>query len=55
MPQISKDEAALLYDLLSKIFVCYPRKRLSAKEMLNYPWFHMDRLLSEERTHTKIG
>jgi serine/threonine-protein kinase SRPK3 len=42
MPKISENEAALLYDLLSKIFVYDPQKRVSAREMLSHPWFHMD-------------
>lgn len=42
MPKISETEAALLYDLLSKIFVYDPRKRVSAEEMLSHPWFHID-------------
>ncbi|KAG9228373.1 hypothetical protein BJ875DRAFT_500784 [Amylocarpus encephaloides] len=50
MPKISENEAALLYDLLSKIFVYDPQKRLSAGEMLSHPWFHMDGLLSKERS-----
>lgn len=41
MPKISDYEAALLYDLLSKIFVYDPQKRISAVEMLDHPWFHM--------------
>ncbi|RDL42170.1 Uncharacterized protein BP5553_02149 [Venustampulla echinocandica] len=50
MPKISENEAALLYDLLSKIFVYDPQKRLSAREMLSHPWFHMDGLLLKECT-----
>ncbi|CZR62592.1 uncharacterized protein PAC_12489 [Phialocephala subalpina] len=42
MPKISENEATLLYDLLSKIIVYDPQKRLSAREMLSHPWFHMD-------------
>ncbi|KAE9379499.1 kinase-like protein [Stipitochalara longipes BDJ] len=44
MPKISKNEAALLYDLLSKIFVYDAQKRPSARDMLSHPWFHMDGL-----------
>jgi serine/threonine protein kinase len=44
MPKISENEAALLYDLLSKIFVYDAQKRPSAGEMLSHPWFHMDDL-----------
>ena len=42
LPKIPEDEAALLYDLLSKIFVLDPNKRLTAEEMLWHPWFHLD-------------
>ncbi len=41
MPKISETEAALLYDLLSKIFVYDAQKRISAEEVLSHPWFHM--------------
>ncbi|KAF4435573.1 hypothetical protein F53441_13479 [Fusarium austroafricanum] len=34
MPEISETEAALLYDLLSKVFVYDPLHRISAEEML---------------------
>ncbi|RMD43857.1 hypothetical protein DV735_g1158, partial [Chaetothyriales sp. CBS 134920] len=44
LPKIPKHEAALLYDLLSKIFVCDPSKRPRAEEMLSHPWFHLDGL-----------
>jgi len=44
LPKISEHEAALLYDLLSKIFVYDAQKRPSAREMLSHPWFHMDDL-----------
>lgn len=44
MPKISENEAALLYDLLSKIFVYDAQKRPMAREMLSHPWFHMDDL-----------
>lgn len=42
MPKIPTNEAALLYDLLLKIFVYEPEKRITAAEMLNHPWFHID-------------
>lgn len=42
LPKIEESEAALLYDLLSKIFVYDPTKRLTAIEMLDHPWFHLD-------------
>lgn len=29
-------------DLLSKLFVLDPAKRISAKEALQHPWFHQD-------------
>ncbi|TGJ82365.1 hypothetical protein E0Z10_g6423 [Xylaria hypoxylon] len=41
MPKIPEHEAALLYDLLLKIFVYEPEKRITAAEMLNHPWFHI--------------
>ncbi|KAH8771344.1 kinase-like domain-containing protein [Hyaloscypha finlandica] len=44
LPKISENEAALLYDLLSKIFVYDAQKRPSAREVLTHPWFHMDDL-----------
>lgn len=44
LPKILENEAALLYDLLSKIFVYDAQKRPSAREMLSHPWFHMDDL-----------
>lgn len=47
LPKIPKHEAALLYDLLSKIFVCNPKSRLTAEEMLGHPWFHIDGPLSD--------
>lgn len=50
MPMISENEAALLYDLLSKVFVYDPEKRVSAREMLSHPWFHMDGLLTKEHS-----
>lgn len=40
LPKISNEEADLLFDLLSKIFVYEPSERLSAKEALDHPWFH---------------
>jgi serine/threonine-protein kinase SRPK3 len=42
MPKIPETEAALLYDLLSKIFVYDPAKRITVEEMLGHPLFHMD-------------
>lgn len=42
IPEILEHEADLLYDLLSKIFVYNPERRPPAKEVLSYPWFHMD-------------
>lgn len=42
MPKIAELEAALLYDLLSKIFVYDPKRRPTADEILNHPWFYMD-------------
>ncbi|KAM4057844.1 kinase [Hirsutella rhossiliensis] len=44
LPKIPKQEAALLYDLLSKIFVYDTTRRPTAREMLNHPWFHLDEL-----------
>jgi serine/threonine protein kinase len=40
--KMAEDEAALLYDLLSKVFVYDPTSRLTAREMLNHPWFRLD-------------
>ncbi len=42
MPKISETEAALLYDLLSKVFVYDTAERITLEEMLRHPWFHMD-------------
>ena len=42
LPKIPPHEAALLYDLLSKIFVYDPTSRPTASEILDHPWFHMD-------------
>lgn len=42
LPKISTDEAALLYGLLTKIFVYDPTRRITAREMLDHPWFHLD-------------
>jgi serine/threonine protein kinase len=44
LPKIPDHEAALLYDLLSKIFVYDPARRPTAQEMLDHPWFHLDEL-----------
>jgi hypothetical protein len=41
-PKIPEDESALLYDLLSKIFVYEPSERVNAEGLLGNPWFHMD-------------
>lgn len=41
LPKILEHEAALLYDLLSKIFVYDPTRRPTANEMLSHPWFHL--------------
>jgi serine/threonine protein kinase len=42
LPKIPDHEAALLYDLLSQIFVYDPAKRPTAEEILKHPWFHID-------------
>ncbi|KZZ99100.1 Protein kinase-like domain protein [Moelleriella libera RCEF 2490] len=42
LPKIRKDEATLLYDLLSKILVHEPARRITVKQMLDHPWFHID-------------
>jgi serine/threonine protein kinase len=42
MPKILETEAALLYDLLSKVFVYDPAERITVEEMLKHPWFHID-------------
>jgi serine/threonine-protein kinase SRPK3 len=42
VPKISGSEAAVFYDLLSKIFVYDPSDRISVAEMLSHPWFHME-------------
>lgn len=42
LPKIPEHEASLLFDLLSKIFVYDPTTRLTAREMLDHPWFHLD-------------
>lgn len=41
LPKISTDEVELLVDLISKIFVYEPEKRLTANEILEHPWFFM--------------
>ncbi|KAM6536459.1 hypothetical protein FALCPG4_002463 [Fusarium falciforme] len=42
LPKIPSEEADLLFDLLSKVFVYEPSERLGAKEALNHPWFRFD-------------
>lgn len=42
LPKIREPEATLLYDLLSKIFVYNPTSRLTAREILDHPWFHFE-------------
>ncbi|KAI0459496.1 kinase-like protein [Xylaria acuta] len=42
IPKIPENEAALLWDLLLKIFVYEPERRITAADMLNHPWFHID-------------
>jgi hypothetical protein len=42
LPKIPENEASLLYDLLSKIFVYDSPRRPMAREMLSHPWFHLD-------------
>ncbi|KAG4273493.1 CMGC/SRPK protein kinase [Fusarium proliferatum] len=42
LPKIPTHEADLLYDLISKIFVYEPAQRVSAKDILAHPWFHLD-------------
>ncbi|KNB14889.1 hypothetical protein FOXG_21226 [Fusarium oxysporum f. sp. lycopersici 4287] len=42
LQKISTHEADLLYDLTSKIFVYEPAQRVSARDILAHPWFHMD-------------
>ncbi|KAF5672550.1 CMGC SRPK kinase [Fusarium heterosporum] len=42
LPKISGEEAALLLDLLTKIFVYEPADRLTAEQILNHPWFQFD-------------
>ena len=38
---MSEDESRVFYDLLKKMLDYDPRKRLSTKEVLEHPWFHM--------------
>ncbi|EJT70664.1 serine/threonine protein kinase [Gaeumannomyces tritici R3-111a-1] len=38
-PKIPEREADLLFDLLSKIFIYDPDKRLTAEEVVAHPWF----------------
>ncbi|KAF7559981.1 hypothetical protein G7046_g4166 [Stylonectria norvegica] len=42
LPKITEHEATLLYDLLSKIFIYNSATRLTAAEILDHPWFHLD-------------
>lgn len=42
LPKISESEAALLYDLLTKIFVYDATKRPKAEKILDHPWFQID-------------
>ncbi|KAI9149293.1 Serine/threonine-protein kinase spk-1 [Paramyrothecium foliicola] len=42
LPKISSEEAALLYDLVSKVFVYEPERRPSAIQLLDHPWFHLN-------------
>ncbi|KAK2671350.1 Protein kinase domain [Fusarium oxysporum f. sp. vasinfectum] len=42
LQKISTHEDDLLYDLASKIFVYEPAQRVSARDILAHPWFHMD-------------
>ncbi|KAM3523608.1 hypothetical protein MY4038_008120 [Beauveria bassiana] len=44
LPKIPNHEAALLLDLLTTIFVYDPKKRPTAEELLEHPWFHLDGL-----------
>ncbi|EJP69151.1 protein kinase domain-containing protein [Beauveria bassiana ARSEF 2860] len=44
LPKIPDHEAALLLDLLTSIFVYDPKKRPTAEELLEHPWFHLDGL-----------
>jgi serine/threonine protein kinase len=41
-PKITQQEAELLYDMMSKIFVYEPESRLTISEMLDHPWFKME-------------
>ncbi|KAF4499187.1 CMGC SRPK kinase [Fusarium agapanthi] len=41
LPKISTQEVDLLSDLISKIFVYEPAQRVSARDILAHPWFHM--------------
>jgi serine/threonine-protein kinase SRPK3 len=41
LPKISEEEADLLCNLLSKIFVYEPSERASIKGLLDHPWFHI--------------
>ncbi|KAH7259489.1 kinase-like domain-containing protein [Fusarium redolens] len=42
LPKISTQEVELLYDLISKNFVYEPAQRVSARDILAHPWFHID-------------
>lgn len=48
MPKISQAESTLLYDILSKIFVNNPEDRITTAQMLDHPWFSIDRPLTDE-------
>ncbi|RSL89497.1 hypothetical protein CEP52_014904 [Fusarium oligoseptatum] len=45
LPKISAHEADLLFDLLSKIFVYEPTKRLGMSDILAHPWFDLDHIV----------
>ncbi|KAI1267449.1 kinase-like protein [Xylariaceae sp. FL1019] len=40
-PRISEPEAAMLVELLSRIFTYDPATRLKAEELVTHPWFHL--------------
>lgn len=41
-PKITQQEAELLYDMIAKIFVYEPERRLTISQMLAHPWFKME-------------